>query len=405
MRESSAGGYRWLVVAACTCICFYSMGLTYNMFTMFQTGIEEHTGMTRVQSSAILSIIMGMAAVGSYIAGKVYSRLSIRHFAALFGLAMGLGYAAMIHCGSLALIYAIAVLIGVSYGAGSMAASYTVVNNWFARRNGTVIGIVSMGSGIATFLCPVIINSMIEDLGIVKAMTLHGCVIASLAAVTWLIIRDDPSQKGLRPYGIEDWKPAEKTGPGYDKVKRTGRYYGVLAIGGLCNCIVLPILGQMSAIIREAGYSAVLAATAVSIIGVTMMVSKPLFGAVIDRFGLMRSFALVILVSFASLTCMLLLDRSRVMVFVLAALFGFMVAVTSVGPGAWIQKLFGSRDYQKILGNSLFVVFVSISAFLLITGTLRSSTGSYTIVFLLDTVLAVIMSVIGIMVFRGGSRY
>lgn len=405
MRGYRKEDYRWLVAAACCCICFYTLGLACNMFSLFQNGIEEQLGISRTQSSAILSLIMAFASVGSFIGARVYSRYGIRNWAAAFGIIVGAGYAVMIHCQNPVLLYGVATLTGIAYGAGSMTASYTIVNNWFMKRNGFVIGIASMGSGIATFACPLIIHWMIGQFGIVWGMMIHGCVIAGFALLTRIVIRDEPEEKGLRPYGIDEWEPGEKTGPGYEAVKRSWRYYVVLILGGAVNACIMPLLGQMASIIKEAGHSGVLAATSVSVLGVTMMLCKPAFGAISDRFGLRVSFVLILVFQGLTLLCCFQLQRGPYMAILLALSAGYMVAVTSVGPGVWIRKLFGSKDYEKTFGNALVVLFLSISGFMLLAGALRNWTGSYTIVFKMDIVLSLLIAVCGILVFREKEQY
>lgn len=397
--------YRWLVLGCCTGICFYAMGLTYNMFSMFQPGIEQEIGMTKAQSAAIISLIGGMASIGSILGGRIYTKYGIRKWSAVFGLAMGMGYLALGFLNSVISIYFVMVIVGIAYGAGSMVSAFTIINRWFYKRKGFMTGLSSMGSGIATIICPFFINAMISGLGVRMAMVVHGCVIMTIVIITNMIIRDTPQEKGLLPYGADTPEMAEKTGVLFQEAKRTARYWMVISIGGCTAGFIMPILGQISMIVQDSGYSSAYGATALSLLGAAMLVGKPLYGIITDRWSIQFAHYLTDASMVITIVSGMMIEKGMVMIVIFALSSGFVAAVSSVGPGAWVSRIFGNMDYEKCYSFAAFAGFVCGGAFTLLSGFMRDMTGSYTMMYVIDMIFLLASAVIGYIAFKEKEQY
>ena len=93
------------------------------------------------------------------------------------------------------------VLNGVGTGVAATVLGATVANRWFARRRGLVIGLFGAATSAGQLLFIPALQWLVLELGW-RGGTLALALAALLALVpVFLLMRDDPSDVGLRPYG------------------------------------------------------------------------------------------------------------------------------------------------------------------------------------------------------------
>ncbi|MBO9578926.1 MAG: MFS transporter [Microbacteriaceae bacterium] len=105
-------------------------------------------------------------------------------------------------------------LIGLGTGSMALVFAATIVDAWFVRNRGLVIGILTAGGATGQLVFLPIVASMAETNGW-RWATLT-CAAAALAVVPFVIglVRDRPAQLGVRPFGAPDsWtEPPAPTG-------------------------------------------------------------------------------------------------------------------------------------------------------------------------------------------------
>jgi MFS family permease len=99
------------------------------------------------------------------------------------------------------------VVIGIGTGMTALVLGATIAARWFAARRGLVVGILtaSVATGQLVFLP--LLASLTERMGWRVALSLV-CVMLGIAAfAVAMIMRDRPSDLGLRPYGDNGTQP------------------------------------------------------------------------------------------------------------------------------------------------------------------------------------------------------
>jgi MFS family permease len=99
------------------------------------------------------------------------------------------------------------VVIGIGTGMTALVLGATVAARWFSARRGLVVGILtaSVATGQLVFLP--LLASLTERMGWRIALTLI-CVMLGIAAfAVAMVMRDRPSDVGLRPFGDEGAQP------------------------------------------------------------------------------------------------------------------------------------------------------------------------------------------------------
>ena len=96
----------------------------------------------------ILLLVMGMT--GPF-AGRLIDRYETRKIIATGAFIAGLGFISLSLMNSLCHFYLSYATIGIGLAAVGYVPSSTVVSNWFKKRRGTAIGIMSTGVGAGGF--------------------------------------------------------------------------------------------------------------------------------------------------------------------------------------------------------------------------------------------------------------
>jgi MFS family permease len=104
-------------------------------------------------------------------------------------------------------------VIGIGTGMTALVLGATVAARWFAARRGLAVGILtaSVATGQLVFLP--LLASMTERMGWRVALAFMCVMLAFAATAVFLLMRDRPSDVGLRPFGDEGTQPLPAPAP------------------------------------------------------------------------------------------------------------------------------------------------------------------------------------------------
>lgn len=194
--------YAWAIAIACVAFYAIPLGVVANQAGLFASPVMEEFGWSRTDATLYMSIQPWVAAICTPFAGKLISKFNPRWVmtaaAAVFGLA------------SLACAWFTEPwqwnVYGVLYGASAAFWMYiatpTFINRWFAKSNGTVIGVIGVcASLLGAFMSPVI-QGWISGYGWHTARIIIS-LIALIASVvlTAALLRESPEKMGVLPWG------------------------------------------------------------------------------------------------------------------------------------------------------------------------------------------------------------
>lgn len=194
---------------------------------------------------------------------------------------------------NLAVFCASKILFGLGYGTCFTAGSVRIIKDWFRKHQGTVLGAVSMSSGLGGSLMTVILSHSIESSGWRNANLLAAMLITGIA-VMYLLLRDKPEQMGLKPYGYGEKlemkkksRHVEDSFPGYPlkvQLRRPMFYLACFCVLTSCACIYTSSTFLIPHF-RTQGFSAEEAAGYQSLFMLGLAGAKLVAGMLYDRFG------------------------------------------------------------------------------------------------------------------------
>ena len=377
IRSTRKPHYAWVICLCGLWLFVCNMGLCSNILSVYLPFIEAG-GISHSMGSAILTVRCLSSFAVTFLVGIYYRRLSLRGgilIASLIGAASALVYS----LGGNALVYfAGAALGGICYGLGTVFPVSLLLNRWFQTHRGLAIGICTAGSGVASMICSPLASTLALRYSLRAAFLVQAAFMLVSAVCVFLLLRNDPGEKGLQPYGEGGESGArvrEQEGPAV--LPRSVLWMlalMMLIIGGGGQAFS----GHLSVLAKSCGYSIQAAAAVVSLQGMVLVCSKLLAGGMADRFGSKRCTTLLMVIFALGSVLVLCMDGvSLFWCFAPVALMGFGASVYNVGPPLWAEALSDKAGYPKLLRWLQLFFNLGGILFSAVPGIIADRTGEY----------------------------
>src|ERR1700730_7641460 len=199
--------YGWVMVGVTFFTALISAG-TVRAPGVFIVPLQHEFGWTTAEISSALSIRFILFGMMAPFAAALLNRYGLRNVtlsAQLIVVSALLASLAMTKVWQLMLLWG--VVIGIGTGMTALVLGATVAARWFAARRGLVVGILtaSVATGQLVFLP--LIASLTERMGWRVALALICVMLGVAAFAVLMVMRDRPSDLGLRPFGDEGTAP------------------------------------------------------------------------------------------------------------------------------------------------------------------------------------------------------
>mgnify|MGYP001574225643 FL=1 len=281
------------------------------------------------------------------------------------------------------------------------------VSRWFVAKRGLAQGIVQAGAGLGTVVFPLLATYLILTHNWRFAYIILGLLLAGLVGSMSLIYRRSPQAMGLQPDGnatppikgsFNEKLSISTTTPVSRPAERSltlrqalaTRYFRLLAIASALSSFTQQlVLVHLVPHATDIGFSPALAATFMSVLGVSNIVGKITMGIISDRIG--RRNSLIISFSLAASMLLWLMTAQHAWAFYLfAAVYGFAY-------GSWIPMfpaiagdLFGLGALGAIYGVVASSISLGGALGPFIAGYIFDVTKSYNYAFITAVVLLTI---------------
>jgi len=188
-------------------------------------------------------------------------------------------------------------LRGVIYTIGAVLVGNLVVNvsisKWFVEKRGRAIGIASMGVSLAGVVWPPLMVLVTDEFGWRAAWRLLAVLALVLIVPAAMLMRRSPEDHGLHPDGTSDAEVAAGGGARAaadlansltrEQALRTQTLYMLILSFGLAVVGVGVILSQTIPFLTDEGFSRRTAALMSASMSFPALVSKPIWGLMIER--------------------------------------------------------------------------------------------------------------------------
>lgn len=353
-------------------ISFVGIGIWQNCPGIFFQPVADSLGIGRGQFTLYLSIQNIVNMITLMFAGKILRKVNFRLLLSLSSLLAGLSFMAMSMFWSPYQFYCAGIFLGISLTFCGTMIVPILINNWFRKKVGTLIGIAMACSSLGGALFNSILSVVVQNYGWRTGyLCMGGIGTLILFPVSAFLIRYQPSDAGLSAFGQESGAEIS-TENGYEKLTgattaqalRSPSFYlffvfviGVVFLGNITLSI--------PAYANSHGMPPSFGGIAASFMLIGGMFSKLALGWLNDKIGIVKSVMVALTLGLIGVGFLILANTAGASVLLAgAALLGSGYALSTVEPPIVTRKLFGSKDYNTIFS------YITCSVFL--TGALAS---------------------------------
>src|SRR4030081_1019601 len=206
--------YGWVMVSVTFFTALITAG-TVGAPGVFIVPLQHEFGWTTAEISSALSIrfnLFGLMAPFAAVLLNLYCLRNVRLSALLIVASALVASLAMTKVWQLMLLWG--VVIGIGTGMTALVLGATIAARWFAASRGLVVGILTASVATGQLIFLPLLASLTERLGWRIALSLVCVMLGVAATAVLLVMRDRPSDVGLRPFGDKGTQPLPATPPG-----------------------------------------------------------------------------------------------------------------------------------------------------------------------------------------------
>ncbi|WP_070934397.1 MFS transporter [Edaphosphingomonas haloaromaticamans] len=355
-----------------------AVGPTYGAFGPLLHEFERTYGMSRAMVSLPLSLVVLAGGLMAPIIGALIGRLTIRYTLMLGAVLLAAGYVALALAPSgIAVLAIYGLMIGPGIAMMGMLPNATLVTNWYAERQGVMLGIVNMP--LMVMAVPLATAWALPYLGLKGVLIALAALHAAILPLLWLVI-DRPEAIGERPYGAD--------GPIAAAQAAAARPVPMLSLLAM-PVFLLTVVGSGLAVgagvtkmvhlvplVTERGWTLEQAALLSAISGGTGIAGSLLFGWLADRFGGGAALILNCVVQ-AAVWMILILPVGYGVLILDAVVIGMCGGGFITAKSVLVNHLFGRAAFARVMGLSGLLTVPFLFGMAPLAGWLRDVTGNY----------------------------
>ncbi|BCW87806.1 hypothetical protein sos41_09370 [Alphaproteobacteria bacterium SO-S41] len=303
------------------------------------------------------------------------------------------------------------VLSGVGTGAVAGVLGATVVNRWFVRNRGLMLGLLTASTATGTLVFLPLFAYLASEFGWqTVAFTVAGVTFA-LAPLVWLFVPDSPASIGLVPYGAaDDYVPA----PGVSGRNAIGNAFGALGRASttqtfwllfagffVCGLTTNGLVGtHMIALCSERGLTQLEASGLLAVMGIFDLIGTTASGWLTDRYDPRKLLFAYYALRGLSLIYLPFSDFSLISLNVFAVFYGLDWIATVPPTARLANERFGDRDGPLVFGWVLVGHQAGAATAAIGAGLLHTEFGGYLEAFVLAGTAGIIAAIISLLIQR-----
>lgn len=398
--------YGWVIIA----IAFVTVALGVTARTAFSLmfpPIVDEFGWDRGLAAGAFSFGFGVSALTSPVTGRLMDRHGPR---LVIGIGVLITAAGLIGAVLIAAPWQLYLTLGLLVGIGANCMSYSVhsqfLPNWFVARRALAIGIAFSGVGAGAILILPWLQGLILDEGWRAACWKLGVItLVVLLPITLLVVKS-PEDLGLLPDGERptagggarkrasnvvdaEWAAIDWTVP---RAIRTARFWWLALSYFSGGWIWYAVQVHQTKYLVEIGFTPMLAAWSLGIVGMAGIPGQIVLGALSDRYGreLMWSASCAGFTICYGALLLLAAAPSQPLLWLMVLSQGLLGYAFASLMGPIVAEIFEGARFGSIFSLLMVALIGGGAAGPLVTGLLYDWTGTYTIAFALGAAFSIV---------------
>ncbi len=400
--------YGYVVLGAAFLLQLIVNGCGSYVFSLFVNPLQSEFNWSRGDIMFALIVYNLVMAAVSPVVGRIVDRFGVKWLLAFGAAVYGAGLVLLGLMGSLWQFNLLWGIIGIGNTAVGFIPTTALIFNWFKKRRGLAVGAMGAGVGAGGFIVSPIVGYLIPQLGWRTTYFVLGITMATvIVPLALFVIKTRPADVGQNPDGAADselensrgenkgsqpsahGKPAAEGGMTLKQAMTTSAFWLAFVAFTSFGFSQSAIFQNHAPHLRDVGFSAGIAALAVSACGFGSTFGKFSFGVLCDWIKPKYTLALGIALEMVAVFILMNItaDSPVALVYLYAIIYG-------VGIGCWLPSLsmitsttFGLAYYGSIFGVYNFVHMIGNSVGPYTAGVIYDATGSYHLAFIVFLVV------------------
>lgn len=379
--------YHWIIAAVALIQLLIYGGALNNFSGYHMIPVTESLEISRTAFSLANSVRSVVTMLSTMFSGALIHRYGYRKTATA-GLALAaLSYVVYTFMNSYWMLLLGATMIGLAGGFCATAAISRLLNSWFHKYRGTVLGVIAAATGVGSTLLGFIQAWAIENVSWRLSFGIVAIMQFVLALLVFILVRNEPKDMGLRPLGEGETTLAKKeknvrwAGLPMEQLKKRPAYYLMLLCAFLSCLCVLSTQYNLVPFMQDCGMSATHASKIYGTMMLMLGVIKLGIGALCDTIGPKKVTILCHVGCAVGLILLMILPKTD------AALIGALLIYVLASPLTTMMfpllsvELFGYQAQNQYVGIIMSMSAASNILSSPLANLVRDTTGTYGPVF------------------------
>lgn len=399
--DKSKTFYGWWVVVGSAIMLAVLGPAAVAVANIYQAPVVAEFGISNSQFAISNSLVLG---VGIFLSPFVSKRLSTGNFKRTYITSLVIYASAYIGFGfanNIYVFYILSLFVGYGYLSTTILPVSILINNWFISKRGLALSLSLTGLGIGGVIFSQFVTFLINTFSWSTAYKSYGLLmLIVIIPVVLFLIKVNPEEMGLKPYGAEEAigkETAKENEVTVNKVASknlvTTSYFMLLIIGavfvGISNNSGL---GQFPPVLASIHGDAT-AATIISIYSAVGILGKIVLGHINDLHGSIKSTIYATFILALSYFFMLFSEHT-IAVVIMAILFGMGNAIGTVLPPLITAEMYNEEDYSIAYGYVNSGVQLGMTVGSLFAAGIADLTGSYNYSWMATLVLCFLIAIL-----------
>lgn len=291
---------RVLVFLACLLICGGGQGVLINSNSIFVKPVCESLGFSRFDFALYSSIILVISTALYPLLGVLFKKSYFSKLLLLSAVVCGLVPIGFAFSQELWQFYFLASIQGILIDVVSMTLTALIIAGWFEEKQGTVLGIVFAGSGVAAAIMLKFGGWIIANYSWNAAYILMGVISLCMLVPSALLFQCLPLTLSAADTQADTVTGSELNVKSYRSLMTLPQFYLLTIACVLIGFVIQTFSTHIVPYASDIGYSASIQSTMVSLIMLCSVGTKVVIGIIIDKLGLKQAGVVIVLCMFAS---------------------------------------------------------------------------------------------------------
>ncbi len=303
------------------------------------------------------------------------------------------------------------VFSGLGSGAVAVVLGATVVNRWFTKHRGVMMGLLTASSATGTLVFLPVLAALASSGDWTRVVWTVAAAAAALVPLAWWLVPDRPSSVGLVPFGSDPNAAAAPVAPrtgmvaatfgALARAARTPTFWFLFATFFICGFTTNGLVGtHLIALCGDHGMLEVQAAGLLAIMGIFDLVGTTASGWLTDRYDPRKLLFVYYALRGLSLIYLPYSDFSFYSLSIFAIFFGLDWIATVPPTLRLTTEAFGERDAAIVFGWIVAGHQLGAASAAWMAGAIREAQGSYMMAFVISGFTGLIAAVIALRIGR-----